>query len=68
MGMPATNMIFTSLADSVELTAADVAQKLAAQNIKVGVVGPRRFRLVMHYWIDDDAVDKTLAAFKQALK
>jgi threonine aldolase len=68
MGMPATNMIFTSLADSVELTAADVAEKLAAQNIKVGVVGPRRFRLVMHYWIDDDAVDKTLAAFKQALK
>jgi hypothetical protein len=27
----------------------------------------RRFRLVTHYWIDDDAVEKTIAAFQRAL-
>jgi hypothetical protein len=28
---------------------------------------PRRFRLVTHYWIDDIAVDKTIAAFQEIL-
>jgi hypothetical protein len=27
----------------------------------------RRFRLVTHYWIDDEAVDKTVYAFGQVL-
>jgi hypothetical protein len=27
----------------------------------------RRFRLVTHYWIDDEAVEKTVSAFKRAL-
>jgi hypothetical protein len=27
----------------------------------------RRFRLVTHYWIDDDAVEKTVSAFQKAL-
>jgi len=28
---------------------------------------PRRLRLVTHYWIDDEAVEKSVAAFKKAL-
>jgi hypothetical protein len=28
----------------------------------------RRFRLVTHYWIDDNAVEKTVAAFQKVLK
>jgi hypothetical protein len=31
------------------------------------VVGERSFRLVTHYWIDDQAVDMTLAAFQKVL-
>jgi hypothetical protein len=29
--------------------------------------GIRRFRLVTHYWIDDDAVEKAVYAFGQVL-
>jgi hypothetical protein len=29
--------------------------------------GSRRFRLVTHYWIDDQAVEKTIQAFEKVL-
>jgi threonine aldolase len=45
--------------------AKQVAGELAKQGIKVGVTGQRRFRLVTHYWIDDDAVDKAILAFQE---
>jgi hypothetical protein len=28
---------------------------------------PRRLRLVTHYWVDDDGVEKSIQAFKEAL-
>lgn len=65
--VPPTNMVFLTLADAVPGTSADVAQRLLQQGIKVSAVGPRRFRLVTHYWIDDESVDRTLAAFRQVL-
>jgi hypothetical protein len=38
---------------------------------KLGVLvdpeNARRFRLVTHYWIDDNAVEKTVSAFQEAL-
>ena len=64
---PATNMVFFSLSDDVPFQASQVASRLQAQGIKVGIVSPRRFRAVLHYWIDDDAVEKTIAAFKTVL-
>jgi hypothetical protein len=44
-----------------------VAQSLLAHGIQVGAVGAHRMRLVTHYWIDDQAVDRTIAAFRQVL-
>jgi len=29
--------------------------------------GPRRFRLVSHFWVDDAGVEKTLKAFADVL-
>ena len=67
-GSPHTNMVFLSLDEALPLvTAHEVAHRLKEKNILVGVVGERRFRLVTHYWIDDQAVDSTLAAFRQVL-
>ena len=72
-GSPATNMIFLNLADSVSqpegaLTPAQqVAQEMQKLGVRIGVVGPRRFRLVTHYWIDDRAVDRAVEAFWQVL-
>jgi threonine aldolase len=63
-GGPATNMVFLSLAESVSLSAKDVAEQMKARGILIGVVGPRQFRLVTHYEVDDDGVEKAAAAFK----
>jgi hypothetical protein len=37
------------------------------QGVLVDPENSRRFRLVTHYWIDDQAVDKTLSAFQNVL-
>jgi threonine aldolase len=64
-GTPYTNMIFFNLADGFPLTAAKVVQQLAKRGVLVGDVTERRFRLVTHYWITDDAIDKALSEFNQ---
>lgn len=64
-GSPFTNMLFGTLSDSVTGDARSIASALAAEGILVGVTGERRFRLVVHYWIDDQAVQDTLMAFKK---
>lgn len=65
---PATNMIFLSLADFVPLSAKQAAEKMKARGVLVGIVGPRQFRLVTHYEIDDDGVDRAASAFAEVLQ
>lgn len=66
-GSPQTNMIFCSLAPDMPLSASQVAARMQEQCVKIGLAGSRRFRLVLHYWIDDTAVEKAVEAFKSAL-
>ncbi len=66
-GMPATNMVFISLADSVKKSAAEIAGHLRQKGIRIGVVSARGFRMVTHYWIDDQAVEQTIEAFAESL-
>lgn len=66
-GMPATNMVFVSLVESVRKTEKEIAGYLEREGIRVGITGPQSFRLVTHYWIDDNAVERTIIAFKEAL-
>jgi len=68
MGMPQTNMVFPTLDDSVKLSAAEIAKRLAGDGIKIGVVGERRFRMVTHYWISDEGVNRTVKALEIVLK
>jgi threonine aldolase len=65
VGTPQTNMIFMNLDDASPVDARQVADKMCDLGVKVGVVGKNRFRLVIHYWIDDTAVEKTILAFKK---
>jgi threonine aldolase len=67
-GMPATNMVFASLKPSVPKNAREIADLLLKDGIRIGVVGDRRFRLVMHYWITPQAVTRTLSAFNKVLQ
>lgn len=66
-GTPATNMIFMNLADDVTMSAEELSKKLKERGILVGVTGARRFRLVTHYHIDDEALERVVEAFEDCL-
>lgn len=66
-GTPQTNMIFCRLSDRIPFDAKETAVRLAAKGIKAGVVAERGFRLVLHYWITDADVEKTVRAFGEVL-
>ena len=66
-GTPATNMIFFNLGDAVRKSSRQIEDEMKARGILVHATGARRFRLVTHYWIDEAGIDKTVAAFREAL-
>jgi len=65
--IPLTNMVFISLDEKAPYSAAKVTARLQEHKVRVGAVGPRSFRLVTHYWINDEGVERTLKAFAQVL-
>jgi len=66
-GMPQTNMVFISADDSIKMTTGAILHKLSDHGIKVGKTGEKRFRLVTHYWIDDEDVTSVINAFREIL-
>jgi threonine aldolase len=66
-GTPATNMVFFDLAPEVRPSTEALESRLRALGILIAASGPRRFRFVTHYWIDDEAVERTVAAMADAL-
>jgi threonine aldolase len=66
MGMPETNMVFPSL-DGLSISPRTITEKLSEKNIKIGIIGKNRFRMVTHYWITDDGIERTIKAFKELL-
>jgi threonine aldolase len=64
---PASNMVYIRLAPDAPLDEAGLQQALAQQAIKIGPVGPRRIRFVLHYWVDDDGVARTVEAIRRAM-
>ena len=66
-GTPVTNMVFFNLAPHAKLSAPEICDRLEPQSILVSDSGERRFRLVTHYWINDDGVDRTVEAFAKVL-
>jgi len=66
-GMPQTNMVFVSLREEIAKTAKEVAEELSQRGIRVGVTASKTFRLVLHYWISDEDVEETIAAFRAVL-
>jgi threonine aldolase len=67
-GLPATNMVFLSLLPEIRADASVLIEELKKRGILAGQTGPRSIRLVLHYWIDDNGVEKTIAAFRVAIK
>jgi threonine aldolase len=67
-GTPQSNMVYLTLGDEIPFDANEVARHLKGIGVLVGVVGVRRFRLVTHYWIDEQAVLKVIAGFQEVLQ
>ena len=66
-GTPATNMVFMNLAEDVPMSADEIVEKMKERGVLIGASGARRFRLVTHCWIDDEGIDKVVAAFGDVL-
>jgi threonine aldolase len=64
---PYTNMVYLNLSEDVATNAQVITQKMKDLGVLVDPENARRFRLVTHYWIDEYAVEKTVAAFQKAL-
>ena len=64
---PPTNMIYMRVGEGAALDSSALADSVAKKNIKIHRVGGNRIRLVMHYWIDDEAIERVLGAFGEAL-
>lgn len=66
-GSPSTNMVYMNLSDSVKLDTGQIVEQMKSRGILLDSENSRRFRLVTHYWIDDQGVQETLAAFRDVL-
>ncbi len=65
---PSSNMVYFDLRDEVKLSVDQIIEEMKKRGVLVDWAGPRRFRLVTHYWVDDEGVVKTLKAFGELLK
>jgi threonine aldolase len=65
--IPATNMVFFSLTDDIRPGADEIADRLAPLGVLVYSAGPRRFRLVTHYWVNDEGVSRVVEGFRAVL-
>jgi threonine aldolase len=66
-GGPLTNMVYFDLADEIKLSVDQIVDGMKKRGVLVDWAGPRRFRLVTHYWVDDAGVQKTVQAFADLL-
>lgn len=63
-----TNMVYFNLEDEVQLSVNQIVDEMKKRGVLVDWAGHRRFRLVTHYWVDDEGVEKTIEAFAEVLK
>lgn len=65
---PASNMVYFRLADHIKLTENQICAEMKKYDVMVDWSGPRQFRLVTHYWVDDEGVEKAIRGFSEILK
>ena len=60
-----TNIFYFTLAEDAPYTGAELASELKAKGILLPNRGPYSFRVVTHYWIDDNAVNAVIKAITE---
>jgi threonine aldolase len=66
--MPETNMVFILFTDETKKSAKEIHAQLWEKEIRVGLVGANRMRMVTHYWISDADIQNTIQTIKKILK
>ena len=66
--IPQTNMVFTTLDSEIPLSTTELVGELEHRGVLAGIVSERRFRLVTHYWIDDQDIKRTIESFREILE
>ncbi len=61
--IPATNMIFLRLTAEAPISGEELVRRFADKGIRISVSRNDQMRLVIHYWIDDDALAQVTDAF-----
>ncbi len=64
---PYTNMLYVNLADGIPFSEQEICEKIKKYGVLVDWAAMRRFRLVTHFWIDDEGIQKTVNAFHEVL-
>ena len=68
LGAPQTNMVYIFLGPSAALTPTQLTDAMQRRGILVGADEGGHFRLVTHYWITADDVDRTVKIFREVLR
>jgi len=66
-GFPLTNMVFFSVDSSDPNRSLQIKESLKRHGILAGLSAPGEFRLVTHYWIDDEDIQKTIKALAMSI-
>jgi threonine aldolase len=64
---PPTNMLYLRFGPEARMNAVQLEEAVADEGIKLSARDAARMRLVTHYWIDDEAVEKVVSAFERHL-
>jgi threonine aldolase len=62
--IPATNMIFLRLTAEAPISGEELVHRFADKGIRISVPRNGQMRLVIHYWVDDNAIAQINDAFK----
>ena len=65
--VPATNMVFVRPTAAARMTVRELRDNLERNGIRAVIVVGDRLRMVVHYEIDDAAVERTIATFQKIL-
>jgi hypothetical protein len=60
-------MLYLQLTDQARVNADRLAEVSSRRGVKIHSLGGNRIRLVLHYWIDDEAVGQVIATFQEIL-
>ena len=63
--VPPSNMVYINLEPELPFDAQKLKKKLKEKGILGGIEGERQIRLVTHFWISDEDIEKVIQGFKE---